>query len=171
MTRPLFDAWMPKKGAPGWLRRASSAVSISKARAVQALLMAMSMAPMRALSMRACATRLPPTSTTAMFIGQPMVLALASAASMTLRAVSRLTVGISVQPFERSVRIAIATDHRYLRNDAFHALVDRGDLQHGPACVAGAPDADSAAVYLGQAAGVGNRVSDKSRCALLISGC
>src|SRR5258708_24632689 len=41
---------------------------MSKARADQALLMAMSMAPMRALSMRPWATRLPPASTTAMFI-------------------------------------------------------------------------------------------------------
>ncbi len=82
-----------------------SAVSISKARAVQALLMAMSMAPMRALSMRTCARRLPPASTTAMFTGQSMDLALALTASMRRRAVSRLTVSMFMHPSESAVLV------------------------------------------------------------------
>src|SRR5713101_2546599 len=56
------------------------------------------------------------------------------------------------------MHIAIAADHRYLRDDAFHALVDRGYLQHMPAGVAGAPDADAVLIDLGQAAGIGDRV-------------
>src|ERR1700682_3605696 len=40
ITRPWFDAWMPKNWSPGWLLRPSSRVEISKAFAVKALLMA-----------------------------------------------------------------------------------------------------------------------------------
>src|SRR5260370_26294059 len=56
------------------------------------------------------------------------------------------------------MHIAIAADHRHLRDDAFHALVDRSYLQHMPASVAGAPDADTVLIDLGQAAGIGDRV-------------
>src|ERR1700738_659819 len=49
---------------------------------------------------RRCATRLPPASTTAVFIAQPRDSAFASALLVMCRAVSRLTVSISMQPSE-----------------------------------------------------------------------
>src|ERR1700730_15176977 len=77
---------MPKNCWPGWLFSASCAVSISKARAVNALLIEISMLPIQAPSIRTWLTRFPPASTTAMFIGWPISRALASAAVITRRA-------------------------------------------------------------------------------------
>jgi hypothetical protein len=68
ITRLWFDTWMPKNWSPGWLLRPSSRVEISEAFAVKALLMAMSMLPSHAPSMRTKAVRFAPTSTTAIFI-------------------------------------------------------------------------------------------------------
>src|ERR1700754_1272418 len=58
ITRAWFDVWMPKNWSPGWLLWPSSSVEISNAFAVKALLMAMSMLPSHAPSMRANAVRL-----------------------------------------------------------------------------------------------------------------
>ena len=46
-TLPLLDAWMPKNCWPGWLFLASCAVSMSNARAVNALLIEISMLPIQ----------------------------------------------------------------------------------------------------------------------------
>src|ERR1700722_2533819 len=72
ITRAWFETWIPKNWSPGWLLRPSSSVEISKAFAVKALLMAMSMLPSHAPSMRAKAVRFAPASTTAIFIGWPI---------------------------------------------------------------------------------------------------
>jgi hypothetical protein len=64
---------------------------MSKARAVNALLIEMSMLPIGAPSIRMCATRLPPTSATAMLSGWPISFALASPAAITRRASSNDT--------------------------------------------------------------------------------
>src|SRR5690242_17254957 len=68
---------------------------MSKARDVKALLIEMSMLPIHAPSMRTCATRLPPPSTTAMFMGWPISAALRSAAAITLLASSKVTMRAS----------------------------------------------------------------------------
>src|SRR5947209_2631158 len=81
---------MPKNWSPDWLNSASSLVEISKARAVHAFLIEISTLPIHARSMRTCATRLPPASTTAMFIGWPISSALRSPASITRRASVRV---------------------------------------------------------------------------------
>src|SRR5450755_1362147 len=94
ITRPWFDAWIPKNWLPGWLFSPRSFVVMSKARAVQALSMEMSMLPIQALSMRTCATRLPPKSTTAMFMGCPISRAFSSAASMTRLASVNVTISL-----------------------------------------------------------------------------
>jgi len=52
-------------------------VAISKARDVNALLIAMSILPSHASSMRAKASKLPPASATAMLEGEPISFALA----------------------------------------------------------------------------------------------
>src|SRR4051794_1865573 len=59
---------------------------MSKARLVQAFLIEMSTLPIHAPSIRTCATRLPPASATAMFIGWPISWAFFSAAAITRRA-------------------------------------------------------------------------------------
>src|ERR1700720_840877 len=53
--------------------------------------MEISMLPIHALSIRACATMFPPSSATAMFMGWPISLAFFSAALMTRRASSNFT--------------------------------------------------------------------------------
>src|SRR5258707_166538 len=65
---------------------------MSNARAVHALLMEMSMLPIQAPSMRTCAMRFPPASTTAMFIGCFCACASFSAAAMTRRASASVTI-------------------------------------------------------------------------------
>ena len=95
ITRPPFDTWMPKNWPPLWECSARSLVAMSNARDVYALLIEMSMLPIHAPSIRACATRLPPASTTAMFIGWPISAALASPASMTRRACASVTLTVS----------------------------------------------------------------------------
>src|SRR2546423_6048033 len=77
---------MPKNGSPDWLNFASSPVAMSKARDVHAFFCAMSMLPSQAPSIRSNATRLPPPSTTATFIGWPISPAFFSAAAMIRRA-------------------------------------------------------------------------------------
>src|SRR5690606_13883869 len=77
----------------------SSLVVMSNAREVQALLIEMSTEPSHAPSMRTWATRLPPASTTATFMGWPISSALASAAAITRRAsasVSAVMAGLPV---------------------------------------------------------------------------
>ena len=51
------------------------------------------MLPIQALSIRTCATRLPPESTTAMFMGWPISCAFFSPAAMILLASSSVTMG------------------------------------------------------------------------------
>ena len=65
----------------------------SNARDVNAFLIEMSTLPSQAPSMRTWATRLPPSSATAMFIGCPISCAFFSAAAITRRASARLTIG------------------------------------------------------------------------------
>src|SRR5215469_16610294 len=71
---------------------------MSKARAVKALLMATSMLPIQAPSIRTWASRLPPPSTTAMFIGWPISFALLSPAAITRLASSSLIIITSRDP-------------------------------------------------------------------------
>src|SRR5689334_6953770 len=54
----------------------------------------MSTLPIHAPSIRTCATKFPPSSATAMFIGCPISLAFFSAATITLRSSSKPTMGI-----------------------------------------------------------------------------
>jgi hypothetical protein len=68
---------------------------MSKARAVNAFLIEMSMLPIQASSIRTCATRFPPASATAMFIGWPIFVAFFCAAAITRCASSSLTIGTS----------------------------------------------------------------------------
>src|SRR5882672_3502386 len=103
---------------------------MSKARDVNAFFWAMSMLPIQALSMRTCATRLPPSSATAMFIGCPISEAFFSAAAITLRASSkrigapfekliarpRLLPGFECQP-NQFVTIRSRSLFRHLEND------------------------------------------------------
>src|ERR1017187_2285519 len=60
---------IPKNCPPDWEWPARSLVAISKARDVKALLIEISILPIQAPSIRTCATRFPPPSTTAIFIG------------------------------------------------------------------------------------------------------
>jgi hypothetical protein len=60
---------------------------------------------------------------------------------------------------DRAMGVAVPADDRDLGHDALDALVDRANDQDVSAGVAGAPDPDPAAVDLGQAAGVGDRVA------------
>ena len=62
---------------------------MSNAREVNALLMAISMLPIQAPSIRSKATRFAPASTTAMFIGTPISFAFSRPARMTFRAASK----------------------------------------------------------------------------------
>src|ERR1700744_6607906 len=91
ITLPPFDAWMPKKCWPDCELSPLSLVVISPARAVQALLIEMFTDPIHAPSMRTWATRLPPSSATAMFMGWPISFAFFSAAAITRRAASSVT--------------------------------------------------------------------------------
>src|ERR1700760_1395939 len=79
---------MPKNWSFGWLLRPSSCVEISKAFAVKALLMAMSMLPSHAPPMRPKAVGLAPASTTAIFIGGPICFAFTIPAAMIFCAFS-----------------------------------------------------------------------------------
>src|SRR5277367_796208 len=54
--------------------------------------MEISILPIQALSIRACDTRLPPSSATAIFIGCPISAAFFSAAAITRRASAKLTI-------------------------------------------------------------------------------
>jgi hypothetical protein len=63
-----------------------SLVVMSKAREIQAFFCAMSMEPSQALAIRSKAMRLPPSSTTATFMGWPSSSAFFSAAAMMRRA-------------------------------------------------------------------------------------
>src|SRR5215469_14331979 len=83
---------MPKNWPPDCECVARSLVVMSKARDVYAFFIEISMLPSHAPSMRTCATRLPPSSATAMFIGCLISAAFFSAAAMTLRASSSLTI-------------------------------------------------------------------------------
>src|ERR1700688_2047774 len=83
---------MPKNCPPDCECWARSFVAISKARDVNALLIEMSMLPIQAPSMRRWETRLPPSSTTAMFIGCLISTAFVSAAAMIFRASSSVIV-------------------------------------------------------------------------------
>jgi len=65
-----------------------------RTREVKALLIEMSTLPIQAPSMRTWETRLPPSSTTAMFMGCLISTAFCSAAAMTLRASSSVTITI-----------------------------------------------------------------------------
>src|SRR5699024_10534838 len=58
----------------------------------QAFLIEMSMLPIHAPSIRTCATRLPPASATAIFIGCPISAAFFSAAAITRLASSSVTI-------------------------------------------------------------------------------
>src|ERR1700759_124205 len=69
--------------------RDKSSVDMSKARAVQALLIAISTLPSQAPSMRICASRLPPESATAMLYGILISAALRSPASRMRRPPAR----------------------------------------------------------------------------------
>src|SRR5258708_14350802 len=83
---------MPKNCPPDCECWDRSLVAISKAADVNALLIEMSMLPMQAPSMRTWDTRLPPSSTTAMFIGCLISTAFCSAAAMIFRASSSVIV-------------------------------------------------------------------------------
>src|ERR1700687_2792709 len=83
---------MPKNCPPDWECWARSFVAISKARDVNALLIEMSMLPIHAPSRGTGETRLPPSSTTAMFIGCLISTAFFSAAAMIFRASSSVIV-------------------------------------------------------------------------------
>ncbi len=85
---------MPKNCPPDWECLARSCVLMSKAREVKAFLIEISILPSHASSMRTWATRLPPLSATAMFIGWPSSFAFFSAAAMIVRASSRVTIEI-----------------------------------------------------------------------------
>src|SRR5436190_20652424 len=65
---------------------------MSNALDVHALLIEISILPTQALSMRTCATRLPPESTTAMFIGWPISSAFFSAAAIIRLASASVTI-------------------------------------------------------------------------------
>jgi len=91
MMRPLLDPLIPKNWPPGCEFSPRSLVLMSKARAVKALLIEMSTLPIHAPSIRAWQTRLPPASTTAMFIGWASSPALFSPAAMTRRASCNVT--------------------------------------------------------------------------------
>src|SRR5467141_2894573 len=105
MILPLLEAWIPKNCPPDCECVARSLVAISKAREVYAFFWEMSMLPIQAPSMRTCATMLPPSSATAMFIGCPISLAFFSAAEITRRASSSFTADIdsSLQLFHHFV--------------------------------------------------------------------
>ena len=93
---------MPKNWPPDWQWVARSLVAMSKAREVKAFLIEMSMLPSQALSMRTWATRLPPASATAMFIGWPISAAFFSAAAMTRRASLSVTMILVLCSLERN---------------------------------------------------------------------
>ena len=67
---------MPKNWSPLCEFSPSAFVSMSNAREVKALLMAILMLPIQAPSMRSKATRFAPASTTAMFMGDRLRLSL-----------------------------------------------------------------------------------------------
>jgi hypothetical protein len=68
-TLPPFVFWMPKNCCVGCELSPRSLVEISNAFDVHALLIEMFTLPIQAPSCRTWATRFPPASTTAMFIG------------------------------------------------------------------------------------------------------
>ena len=90
VIRPPLLCSMPYNGPPGWLRPPMLPVGMSKKRAVLAFLIAMSPEPSHAPSIRMKALRLPPASTTAMFILVSIAAARALAVSMIKRAWSSL---------------------------------------------------------------------------------
>ena len=83
---PPLECSIPYSGPPGCDSLPISPVGMSKSRAVLAFLMAMSTEPSQAPSIRRKALRLPPASTTAMFIFAPSATDLTTAASTTARA-------------------------------------------------------------------------------------
>src|SRR6185312_11294488 len=94
-----------------------------KAREVKALLIAMLIEPIQALSMRIWEIRLAPSSTTAMFIGWPISIAFFSAASIIRRASASFSMGT---PVYRSVGLpALASMLRTAHK--IGALVCRAD--------------------------------------------
>src|SRR4029434_8677909 len=95
MMRPSLDAWIPKNWPPDWDNFARSFVERSKAREVKAFLMEISMLPIQASSIRTWATRFPPASATAMFIGCSSSFAFLSAAAITLFASSSVNMSVS----------------------------------------------------------------------------
>jgi hypothetical protein len=92
MIRPELETWIPKNWPPDWECSAKSLVAMSKARDVYALLIEISMLPIQAPSIRTCAMRFPPSSTTAMFMGCPISDAFFSAAPIILRASLRVII-------------------------------------------------------------------------------
>src|SRR5882724_10835495 len=68
--------------------------------------MEISMLPIHALSIRACATMFPPSSTTATFMGWPISLAFFSAALITRRASSNFT-AVMASPYWYALSIGI----------------------------------------------------------------
>src|SRR5579884_171596 len=102
---------------------------MSKAREVKALLMAMSMLPSHAPSMRSKASRFPPSSTTAMFIGWPISEAFFSAAAITLRARSRVIMYRSGRAADKTVALSRASVS--LRKRALHRMLSESRQLRG----------------------------------------
>ena len=88
MASPPLVASIPKSSLPGCARAPSSALDMLKRRAVTAFFWEMSILPRKAPSMRQKALRLPPASTTVMFMGTPCFFANSRAPSTTVRACS-----------------------------------------------------------------------------------
>src|SRR3954447_4988546 len=82
----------------------------------------MSMLPSQALSMRTWATRLPPASTTAMFMGWPISSAFFSAAAMIRFASARVTIIVLLKASFERVEIGgdvccVVRGHAQIRHD------------------------------------------------------